>query len=219
MIWRNKRSKAYLTMSVLFLFYPLLLIQGDQWESNAMLIIAGLLITGAFSLNYGQLLLSWNSTHFDFILAQNIRIMDYLEAKFILLAISNVILYILALPYAFLFPKMLLVNTVMFSFNTGITIFAYLFLALYSSRRMDMNKGGAFSFEGFGAAHYLIMFPLMFAPIFIYLIFRFMDQRTLGLVVIGLLGLLGLALRRYIMRKAVEKFAERKYLINAKFKQ
>ena len=219
LIWRNRRSKAYLTISFIFLLYPLLLLQSDLLDSNAMLILVGLLITGAFSLNYGQLLLSWNSTHFDFILAQNIRIEDYFQAKFTLLALSNVVLYVLSLPYAFFFPKMLLVNTVMFSFNTGITIFAYLFLALYSSRKMDMNKGGAFSFEGFGAAHYLIMFPLMFAPIFIYMIFRFIDQRTMGLIVIGLLGLLGLALRKYIMKKAIDKFAERKYRIGAKFKQ
>ena len=219
LIWRNRRSKAYLTASLFFLLYPILFLNGDLLESNAMLIIVGLLITGAFSLNYGQLLLSWNSTHFDFILAQNIKIEDYFEAKFILLALSNVVLYVLSLPYAFFFPKMLLVNTVMFFFNTGVTIFAYLFLALYSSRRVDMNKGGAFSFEGFGAAHYLIILPLMFAPIFIYMIFRFMDQRTLGLIIIGLLGLLGLAMRRYIMNKAIEKFAERKYLIGAKFKQ
>ncbi len=219
LIWRNKRSKAYLWMSLIFLLYPLLFVENGQISSNALMIISGLLVTGAFSLNYGQLLLSWNSTHFDFILAQNIQVRDYLEAKFTLLAWSNVVLFILSLPYGIFFPKMLLVNSVMFLFNTGVTIFAYLYLALYSSKRMDMNKGGAFSFEGFGAAHYLIMFPIMFMPIFIYLIFRFMDQRTIGLIVIGLVGLLGIALRRYLMNRAVTTFTERKYEINSKFKQ
>ena len=83
LIWRNKRPKAFIFISLIFLLYPLLFLsKGDGiLDSDFMLIAMGLIITGAFSLNYGQLLLSWNSNHFDFILAQNIRIRDFFGIK------------------------------------------------------------------------------------------------------------------------------------------
>lgn len=122
LIWRNKRPKAFIFTSIIFLLYPLsFLSKGDGiLDSDFILIAMGLIITGAFSLNYEQLLLSWNSNHFDFILAQNIRISNFLESKCLILAISNVALYILSLPYVFFFPKMFLVNTVIFFLQYGI---------------------------------------------------------------------------------------------------
>ena len=67
-VWRNKRARLFLFMSLLFVLYPLIFIGEETFEVPGFPIIIGLITTGGFTLNYGQLLLSWNSTHFDFIL-------------------------------------------------------------------------------------------------------------------------------------------------------
>ncbi|MCP3931325.1 MAG: hypothetical protein GY705_19745 [Bacteroidetes bacterium] len=219
LIWRNKRSRTYLWLSLAFILYPLFYISDDSFNSTAALLIMGLLLTGAFSLNYGQLLLSWNSGHFDFILAQNIRIRDYLEAKFVLLAMSNLILYILSLAYCFFFPRMFLVNTVMFLFNTGFTIFAYMFFSMSTAKKIDIGKGAVFNYEGFGAAHYLIILPLMFLPVIVYGIFRIFDLRLIGLLFVGLVGLVGILLWKYLLLRAEKKFYKNKYRISTNFKK
>ena len=115
---------------------------------------------------------------------------------------SNVALYILSLPYVFFFPKMLLVNTVMFFFNTGFTIFGYLYLNINSAKKIDISKGAMFNHEGFGAAHYLIMMPLILAPILIYLLFWYFNLPLLGLFAIALLGITGIVFRKSILNNA-----------------
>lgn len=221
LIWRNKRPKAFIFISLIFLLYPLLFLsKGDELlDSNFMLIAMGLIITGAFSLNYGQLLLSWNSSHFDFILAQNIRIRDFLESKYMILAMSNAVLYILSLPYAFFFPKMFLVNTVMFFFNTGFTIFGYLYLNINSAKKIDISKGAMFNHEGFGAAHYLMMMPLILAPILIYWLFWYFGLPILGLFAIALLGISGIVFRKPILKNAEQKLIDNKYKLGAGFRK
>ena len=219
LILRNKRAKAYLMMSFFFLLYPLLFFDNDDLlNEDAVLIMVGLLLTGSFTLNYAQLFFSWNSPHFDFILAQNISSKDYIEAKFVMLAISNVVFFILALPYGIFVPKMIGINLVMLLFNTGVTIFVYIYLAFYHSKYMDSNKGGAFSFEGFDAAHFLIIIPLLFGPLLIYLPFRLMNQGALGIILIGFIGLMGIVFRNYLLGRAVQLFNERRYKLNAGFK-
>ncbi len=219
LIWRNKRPKAYFMMSIMFLFYPLLFLGNGLIDSTGMLIFIGLILTGSLSLNHGQLLLSWNSEHFDFILAQNIKLKDYLTAKYTLLALSNFVFYFLSIPYLFVYPKVFYVATAMVFFNTGFTIFSYMFLAFANSKRIEINKGGMFSFEGFGAAHYLIILPIMIIPTLIYLAFKFMGQPTLGIVMIGVVGLIGILLKNYLLDRATKLMLKSKYSINSNFKQ
>jgi len=221
LIWRNKRPRTYVFVSFIFLLYPLYFLtqSADMLDSYGFLIMIGLIMTGAFSLNYGQLLLSWNSSHFDFILAQNIRIKDFLESKYWLLVLSNVIFYIFSLPYVFFFPKMFVVNTVMFFFNTGFTIFAYIFLNINNAKKIDLAKGGAFNHEGIGAAHYLLMMPLIFAPMIVYGIFWAFGLPIVGLGVIALVGILGIIFRKPILHKAEEKLIGNKYILGAGFRK
>lgn len=221
LIWRNKRPRTFVLMSLFFLLYPLyFLTQGlDMLNNYYILILVGLLLTGAFSLNYGQLLLSWNSSHFDFILAQNIRIKDFLESKFWLLVLSNIVLFVLSLPYVFFFPKMFVVNSVMFFFNTGCTIFGYIFLNINNAKKIDLSKGGTFNHEGIGAAHYLMMLPLMIAPILIYALFAFFDLGILGLCAIALVGVIGIIFRKPILLRAEKKLIEKKYHLSEGFRK
>jgi len=216
LIWRNKKSRNYLFMSFIFLVYPFAF--GMGWVSNSYaLIVFGLLMVGAFMLNYGQLLFSWNSSHFDFIVTQNLSLNNYLRAKYLLIAGSNLFFFILSLPYIFLEPKIVLVNFVMMLFNAGTVAYVYLWFTMNNSKKMSLAKGNVFSQEGISAAHYVIMIPIVAMPFIVFVPFSWYGYELLGLIVLALIGILGIVFHQSIINRAIEVFKYKKYFLHNNF--
>jgi len=216
LIWRNKKSRNYLFMSLIFLVYPFAF--GLDWFDNIyLLIVFGLLMVGGFMLNYGQLLFSWNSSHFDFIITQNLSLNNFLRSKYILIAGSNFIFFILSLPYLLLEPRIVLVNLVMMLFNAGTIAYFYLWFTMNNSKKMSLSKGNIFNQEGISAAHYIIMIPIVALPFLIFLPFKLMGHEYLGLLMLALLGLLGIVFQKQIIDRVIEIFKYKKYFLHNNF--
>jgi len=220
LVLRNKRTKSFLVASGLFLFYPFLIGSEDfGFNSYAFLIFMALFVVGMLTLNFGQIMFSMNSGHFDFLMAQNIRIQDYLKAKFSFLLLCNSVIYFISLPYAYFSTKVILVNAMMSLFLSGVIVFSYMFLGLTNSKKFEINSGGMFSMQGFSAAHFIIMIPIMVVPVLVYVGFRAMDQRTLGVIFLGVLGLMGIILRHYFIKKAEQTLKKNKYSMISNYKK
>ena len=216
LIWRNKKSRNYLFMSFIFLVYPFAF--GMDWFDNIyLLIVFGLLMVGGFMLNYGQLLFSWNSTHFDFIITQNLSLNNFLRSKYILIAGSNLLFFVLSLPYLFLEPRIVLVNLVMMLFNAGTIAYFYLWFTMNNSKKMSLSKGNIFNQEGISAAHYVIMIPIVALPFLIFVPFKLMGHEYLGLLMLALLGILGIVFHKQIIDRAIEIFKYKKYFLHNNF--
>ncbi|MEM1320903.1 MAG: DUF5687 family protein [Bacteroidota bacterium] len=219
LIWRNSRSRAFVYISLLFLLYPLIF-QGDEFTKEVPFqLFLGIFLTGVFTLNYGQLLLSWHSPHFDFILTQNLSIRDFFMARYYLLASTNLGLFILSLPYMLFYPFMIKTIIASFFYMTGIVVYFYMYFCNYNSKRIDPNKGAAFNMEGFGGAHYLIMIPILAFPMLLYWGFKFLGFPNGGLWALGVLGLLGIVFRDKIIDQLVAHFKARRYKIAAAFRK
>lgn len=216
LIWRNKKSRNYLFMSFIFLIYPFIF--GMDWIDNSFaLIFFGLLMVGAFMLNYGQLLFSWNSTHFDFIITQNLSLHSYLRAKYLLIAGSNFFFFILTIPYMFLAPKIVFVNFVMMLFNAGTVAFVYLWFTMNNSKKMSLAQGNVFSQEGVSAAHYVIMIPIIAMPFIVFVPFKYFGYDILGLIMLAIIGILGIVFHQSIINRAIEFFKYKKYFLHNNF--
>ena len=212
LIWRNKRPRQFLYVTLLFMFYPFM-IGVKNFDSNLVMILLGIFLTGAFIMNYGQLLLAWNSAHFNLILTQNFPLKKYLRSKYYLLAMSSFALSFLALPYGFFNIKFLLVVIAMCCYNVGITIPIYLFLSIYAAKRIDLKKGTSFNYEGYGVLHFLIILPVMLPPLLVYLIFYFLDLPDLAILLLFIVGVAGILFREKTIDKSIEKLKERKYIL------
>ena len=173
LILRSKRARAYLMTSVLLVLYPLFFVSigEDAVDNSYILLMVGLFLTGMVGINHGQILLSWNSLHFDLLMSRGNTIHDIFKAKYYFLALACLLFFAISIPYVFLNPKIVLYASVMLLYNLAFSLFGYLFLASYTALRIDPNEGGAFSFDGFGIAHYLIIFPIMFLPFAMYFFF------------------------------------------------
>jgi len=218
---RSKRARSYLIMSIVFLFYPLLLVNSatDFANSPYILLFVGLFITGAMGMNHGQILLSWNSLHFDLLMSRGHTIKDIFKAKYYFLAISCLLTFMLSLPYFFLSPRITLYSVVMLFYNLAFSLFGYLFLASYTALRVDPNEGGAFNFNGFGAAHYLIIFPIMGIPFLLYWLGAKFGGNTGGLLAIVTPSILILISYKQLLNAVVNNFKTHRYKIAAAFRK
>lgn len=221
LILRSKRARAYLMTSALMLLSPLyfLSLGEDVMNSPYALLMIGLLLTGMVGINHGQILLSWNSLHFDLLMSRGNTIHDIFKAKYYFLALACILFFVISIPYVLLHPKILLYSAVMLLYNLTFSLFSYLFLASYTALRVDPNEGGAMSFDGFGIAHYLIMFPIMGLPFLLYLAGSTFGGETGGLLAIVLPSILMLIFYKSLLNSVVNNFRTHRHKIAAAFRK
>ncbi|MFT6810924.1 MAG: hypothetical protein ACJA01_004170 [Saprospiraceae bacterium] len=219
LILRSKRARSYLYMSGIMIIYPLLLVSDPETGFKPVLIAMALFVSGAFSLNYGLLLLSWNSLHFDLLLARVVDYKDIFTAKFFLLAGSSFIITLFAFPYVFWSLKFYLYVVCVSLYSMSIIPAIYMWIANYKSLKIDPHLGGAFSFNGFGATHWLAMLPIAVIPIILFYIGTTISGEWLGLSFIAGTGLLGLIFYKRIIALNADVFQKQKYALSESFKK
>jgi hypothetical protein len=219
LIMRNKRARMMVFIALVMLAYPMIFLQGEIMEMNWIKLFIGTFVTGMFALNYGQLMLSWNSTHFDLLATRKITMIDIFRAKYYIMAFSCVVLLLPALLYGIIYPEFLWIFPIMFLYNIGITIFIYMFLAAYNSKRIDLSKSAVMNYEGITIAHFLIMVPIIILPIFIRYPFAKMGHPVLGESLIALLGLLGFIFHKTLIVRSTNLFRRNRYKIMAAFRK
>jgi hypothetical protein len=196
---RNRRPKHYLLVSLLFSTVYLVFLLSNPSTFGGMVLgaVVGLFASGGFVLNYGQLMFSWESSYFNGLLARNIDLRQYVQAKLLLLQGSCVALFLISLPlFLWLKPEMLPLHIAFLFYNAGVTSLLILILALNNRERIDLSRsGGFFNYEGFSVVHWLWFFPTMIPPVLILFFLR--DQPDLGLLVLSTMGAVGLLLSRF----------------------
>ena len=214
LIMRNNRPRTFLVLSLFFMFYGFLVYNRHPFEANlAMLLLIGILLTGIMTAQYGQLVLSWESSYFDRLCTANITAQEMFTAKFWLFFLFNTFAFIITLPYAFYDFRILFINLASWVFNCGINIFIVLFLATYNTKKVDMQKGAFFNYEGVNAVQFLLVFPLILLPILIYYIFYLVASAWIGIAMTGLTGIIGLVFHRQLINVVARQFLSRKQVI------
>lgn len=223
LIFRHKKSRTYLYMSVLLLFYGLLFypdfdIKNESFDLHFTLFI-GLIITGVFMFNYGQLSLSWNSANFDFYLIRNEGLEALIKGKYILYVTISSLFFLLSIPYAYYGWEILLFHLAAFIFNIGFSIHLMTIMSFWRPKPMDINKGAMFNYEGVGAAQFIMFIPLMVIPYMIYLPFAVLFNYQSGLILLIIFGLSGALFHKHIIKLLVKKLNNSRHKISASFRQ
>lgn len=216
LMMRSKRARAYLIFSLLFLLLPLF---SNPGQEPVILLIYGILMTGMIALNHGQLMLSWNSMHFDLLLSRGNTIFNLFKAKYYFLVFTCLISFLLTLPYMFYNPQLVLYSGAALMINCSSSIFAYMLLASVNSLRVDPNEGGAFSMTGFGAAHFLIGIPIMGFPLGIFFVGYLAGGANGGLLAILLVGSIGVISHKALIKMSVKLFKHNRYQIAEAFRK
>lgn len=215
LIMRNKRSRTQMFILLFLFLYPL----SFRGESLPMLIFMAIFTTGGFALTYGQLLLSWNSDHFDLLLTRMGSIKDIFRAKYYLQILSIALTSLVMVWYGFYQVAYFYLIPIAALFNIGVVTFMYMFLASYNSKKIDANKGAAMNYEGMSIALFLIMIPIFVIPAALILLGMYFDMEMMGLIGIGVLGLIGIVFHERLIDASVNLFKKNRYKIGAAFRK
>lgn len=185
---------------------------------DVMLIYMGVIFVGIMMLSYGQFMLAWESGYFDLILTQRINFQAYFRAKYLLLTVFGVLMFLITTPVIFISQQIFMVNLVLLIYNLGINSIIMFIMATYTRKKLDLDAS-IFSTQGKGANQFTLILPTMILPMLIFLPFALTDNREAGFAVLLFAGAAGLILHRSLLKWVIGLFLRQKYKITAAFKQ
>ncbi len=219
LILRHKRPRNTLVLSGLLLGYGLIFYPNETYqEMSWIFVFVGVFITGLFFINHGQFLLSWQSGHFDFILTQKLNVKEYLESKYWMFVASCSVAFVISLAYAYFGWKIALINFCAFLFNIGINIPIVMRLSMFNPKKIDLNRGAAFNYEGVGAAQWLMIFPVLLAPYALYAPLLVLGYEIAGILAVGLVGLIGFVFHKRVLHLLTQNLINKRHKISAGFR-
>jgi hypothetical protein len=187
--------------------------------SGGFPVFIGIFMTGGIMINYLNYCFSYESNHFDTILAHYTDFKQYLRAKYILAITISTICFVLTIPYGLFGKHILLINTATFLYNIGFLSFVLLYVATYSTKRMDLSRGSSFNYQGMGASHWLSMLPGFLLPVLILWPFNYFKMSMAGYILIGVMGLTGLVLNKTLLGVVTRQFMKNRYTMAKGFRE
>ncbi len=219
MIARNKRPRTTALMSVLFIFYGLMIYKDVKADSPEFIfVLGGMFMTGIFSMMYGQFFPAWHSRYYPLLMAQNVKMKQILQSAFFLMAATNIIFYLLSLGYMFISPKVLYIHFAVMLYNVGVNSWVIFALGLTSRKSIDLEQKAMFNYQGMGASQWLISFPILIGPLAIYGIFYWLAGATSAYILLGALGLIGIILHPRLINYFTKQYLKRKHKMIAAYK-
>ena len=219
MITRNKRPRTTAVMSIIFIFYGLILYQDfDEKKAEFILVLGGMFMTGIFSMMYGQFFPAWHSRYYPFLMAQNVKMKQILQSAFFLMAVTNIVFYLLSLGYMFVTPKVLYVHLAVMLYNIGVNSFVIFALGLNSRKSIDLDQRAMFNYQGMSATNWLITFPILFGPLAVYGILTYLLGNIAAYFILGGLGLIGIIIHPRLIDYFTKQYLLRKHKMIASYK-
>lgn len=219
MITRNKRPRTTAIMSMIFIFYGLILYQDySEKTPEVILVLGGMFMTGVFGMMYGQFFPAWHSRYYPFLMAQNVKMKQILQSAFFLMAVTNVVFYLLSLGYMFITPKVLHIHLAVMLYNIGVNTFVVFALGLNSRKAIDLEQRAMFNYQGMSATNWLITFPILFGPLAVYGILAFLLGNIVAYFILGGLGLFGIIFHPRLIDYFANQYLKRKHTMIAAYK-
>lgn len=220
MMGRTKRPRQYALISVLFatVYTALLLFDYHRLANPLTDAFLGLFASGAFAINYGQLMFSWESRYFDGLLTRDIRPQHWILAKFMTLQGSCLLTFLVSLPlFVFITPELVPLHVTFLFYNAGVTCVLMLALAVRNQKRIDLGQSNLFNYQGFSLLHWLWIIPVLAPPA---VLFALLDGKPgTAHAFIASLGLVSMVLAWPWSQLFARQLARRKHRMAAGFRQ
>jgi len=168
---------------------------------------------------YGQFFPAWHSRYYPFLMAQNVKMKQVLQSAFFLMAITNIVFYLLSLGYMYISPKVLYIHFVVMLYNIGVNSFVIFAMGLTSRKSIDLDQRAMFNYQGMGATQWLVTFPVLFGPLAVYGILVALFGNITAYIVLGALGLTGIILHPRLIDYFTKEYLKRKHRMIAAYKK
>lgn len=213
LLFRNKRSRQLMSMTFYFYCYFLFMIVNDNGKSIYIVQLLLSLGISFCSAMYGQLIFSWESTFFDFIMSKKINFSSYVSAKFyIMLAmslISGIIFYLFLVNFSKLDILMFIAYLI---FNLGVSPFIVLFFSCFNDGRIVLSQKQYFNYQDLSGTQLSISLILVFIPFGMYQLVSFIFNIVVAQLFFMTIGILFLLFHRWLISHVISNlFFRRKY--------
>lgn len=215
---RNKRARATLITPFLFVFYGLFFYPNGEVSSGIIFVFLGTFITGLFVLSYSNLTFSFASGHFGFLMTGNLKLNSYLRAKFHLIILVSLLIYLISLFYIIYGVKIVLINGAMLLFNIGVTFFVMLVIAGFTKNKFDMSLG-VYSQQGRNSQQFFSAFVIIALQAAVFLPVKYLLNDESGYIALALLGMSGIIFSEKLIDLYVNFFRKRKYIMVQGFRE
>jgi len=220
MIWRNKRTKSQVFISLLFVFYGLIFYTQEVYANMMpMKAFLGVFMTGIFLSNFGQFIPAWDSSYYSMMMSQNIPLRKYLESKALLISVSIAVMFLLTIPYIYFGWEVFAINLACALYNLGINIPVILFFGSFNKKRIELDQSPFGNMQGTSATQFLIMLPVLVVPIALFSIFYYAISFEASVIMLSIMGIIGFAMRNYLLDLVTEQYRKKKYGMIDGFKQ
>lgn len=218
LLWRTKRARNVSVVALLFLAYGLLFYP-DEDINAVMYVFVGIFITGIFIINYGQFVPSWDGSYYSLLMTLPFSMDRYLESKALLMYLSVGIMLVLSTPYVYFGWEILGVHLACAVYNMGVNVPLILYFGSWNKKRIDLNNGNYFNYQGTGAAQWLVTIPILFGPLLIWGLAYWIGNFTIANGFLFFLGLGGLLMRRSLLSRISARYQENKYQFISAFSE
>lgn len=219
MIWRNKRPRSQFMMTILFLFYGLLIYKDHgHGIPEFMFIIGGLLMVSMFSITIGQFFPAWHSNYFSMLMTQNFKMKEFLQSFYYMNVVVSFVYYLLTLPYMLIDTRIIYYHSAMLLYHIGVNMNLIFLFGKSSKRALDLSGSSVFNYQGMGAAQWLISFPLIFGPVIIYFLVKLGLGAHGALLVLGGLGIVGILLQPLLFNYFSKAYIQQKHRLIKDYK-
>ena len=206
-------------MSVLFLFYGLLIYKDYSADTpDIILVLGGMFMTGIFGMMYGQFFPAWHGKYYSLLMSQNLKMKQVLQSAFFLMAVTNVVFYLLSLGYMFITPKVLYFHFAVMLYNIGVNSWVIFALGLNSKRAIELNQRAMFNYQGVGATQWLMSFPVIFGPMAVFGLLSWPFGSVTACIIFGGIGLIGIILHPRLIDYFTKAYLKRKHKMIAGYK-
>lgn len=216
LLFRNKRGKSTLLMSLVFLFYGFLLLSWDDvlgYGTYVKYLLVAYMCGGGFIMMFGQFVPGWDSSYFKLYCTSNFNYSQYINAKWILMVCGTLCLVVLSMFYLYFSVELYLTILAVALYNIGVSTFAMLLAGLYNNTPIDLsvNKNIFGEKKAFNLTILLISLPTLLLPLLTFTVGFYIQGFELGLFFVAALGLFGLCLKGKIITFITIKYNKEKY--------
>ncbi|NNK76696.1 MAG: hypothetical protein HKP42_11630 [Maribacter sp.] len=220
LIWRNKRTKMQVFISLAMILYGLIFYGMDAYgETSTIYLFVGIFMTGIFLSNFGQFIPAWDSEYYGMMMSQNIPLRKYLESKAGLIYVSVVVMFLLSIPYVYFGWEALAINFSSALYNLGVNVPVILYFGSFNKKRIDLTKSAIGNTQGISATQFLVMLPIMVIPCLFYFGLKMLVSFEVAISVLAIMGIIGFAFRKPLLDKVTEAYRKKKYGMIAGFKE
>lgn len=212
---RNKRTRSNLLLGLVSVLFLPFLVDGDtEWMIGTMIFF---IATGFFIIQHGVYSLGWEGSYFDFLIT-NISPKTFIKTRY-LFYVGTCMIGLLFASIPTLIKGLSWVDLLaIFLFNVGVTVPLVLYRSTFNDTKIILTENSFMNYNGMMTGPIFVSsFLVILLPLIIYGV----GQGFLGdnaVLLLGGLGLAGLALFHPVTDLIAKKYQSRKYHLSQSFK-